>query len=337
MSDEAPDGVAVEDATPPAEPSPSREMVLADAPGTGIIRAASPDEILNKAATIANALKGLIDKQGLAASMGGGRKHVEVGAWQACGTMLGALGGQPLHAETVWTRPVLGDDGVTPRRTTYTATVTRYPKGKGEGKPVEVTTYDVDGFDWEAFVEVKTPDGKVVGSAQGMVGRAESTWAKREDYALRSMAETRAESRAYRRAIGWIVNLAGFSATPQEEMPSRDAPAFGPMADDALTETMLKGLAYLLDTGDGPNEKLAVQAYNRIGKRFDGIPQAAAYGLLEAATVLKHHIDATASAPADPKPDEPEVLDADAVEPPPMTDEEAAAESALQERLANEF
>jgi hypothetical protein len=338
MPDDAPTGAEIEraPAPEPAAPEPTRELTVSDAPTLGIIRAASPDAILEKAATIANALKGLIERQGLAANMGGGRKHVEVGAWQACGTMLGALGGQPLHAETVWTRPVIGDDGVTPRRTTYTATLTRYPKGKGPDKPVEVTTYDVDGLDWEAFVEVKTPDGGVVGSAQGMVGRSESTWAKREDYALRSMAETRAESRAYRRAIGWIVNLAGFSATPQEEMPAAAAEVkeFGPEATDDQQQKLLKALAYLFDTGDGPDDTLAIDAFNTLGLTFNYIPAAIARGIGLAAGRLKRSIDAAKGEPAPasaapaPKPDEPadaEVVSGDVVQPDPVAAAEAAA------------
>ncbi len=120
----------VVEATAVEEPTPSVALAVPDGPGYGIIRAESPEDILVKATQIANALKGLIDAQGLAVQIGR-KKHVEVSAWQACGAMLGALGGQPLHAETVWTRPVLGDDGLA-RRTQYTAEVKHfeYPGGK---------------------------------------------------------------------------------------------------------------------------------------------------------------------------------------------------------------
>lgn len=210
------DGEAVE-VDPPGDVPASMALAVVDGTAGAIIRADQPEEILAKAHQIAKPLADLIESAGLAANVGGRRKHVEVGGWQACGTLLGALGGLPLHAETIWTRRVQGDDGGF-HRTRYTATVTRWPKGKGPDKPVTTTTYEVDGFDWEACVEIRTPGGVVVGRAEAMVSRGEETWNDRADYALRSMAETRAESRAWRKAIGWIVHLAGYNPTPAEEM-----------------------------------------------------------------------------------------------------------------------
>ncbi len=294
------------------------------------VRGGTPGEILGNAGVIAKALKDLIETQGLAAPMGGGKKHVEVGAWQACGAMLGALGGVPLHAETIWTRRMLADDGVTLQRTTYTATVTRYPKGKGKDKPVNVTTFDVDGFDWEARVEVRTPDGTVVGSAEAMCSRGESTWSERDDNALRSMAETRAESRAYRRAIGWIIHMAGYSPTPAEEMghvPGADtnvdpARAFGPEASEALEASLVKALAFMFDTGDGPDDKLAAEAFVAIAKQFAYVPRAVAQALVIAGGTLKRSIDGplsphegSAADDAGPEPSHPEAAQGGGPEP----------------------
>ena len=85
--------------------------------------------------------------------------------------------------------------------------------------PAEVTTHEIpDG--WEAHVEVKTRDGATVGAADAMCTRRESTWKSRDDYALRSMAQTRAMSKAFRAPLGFIVQLAGYEATPAEEMPA---------------------------------------------------------------------------------------------------------------------
>ena len=41
----------------------------------------------------------------------------------------------------------------------------------------------------------------------------------RDDYALRSMAQTRATSKALRQPLGFVMSLAGFDPTPAEEMP----------------------------------------------------------------------------------------------------------------------
>ncbi len=72
---------------------------------------------------------------------------------------------------------------------------------------------------WEARVEARTLTGAVVGAAEAECLRSEKSWAKRDDYALRSMAQTRATSKALRGPLGFIVTLAGYQATPFEEMP----------------------------------------------------------------------------------------------------------------------
>jgi len=42
---------------------------------------------------------------------------------------------------------------------------------------------------------------------------------KPEEFAIKSMAQTRALGKALRLPLGWIVSLAGYKATPAEEMP----------------------------------------------------------------------------------------------------------------------
>jgi hypothetical protein len=73
---------------------------------------------------------------------------------------------------------------------------------------------------WEARVEARTLDGRVVGAAEAMCSKSERTWRSRDDYALRSMAQTRATSKALRGPLGFVVTLAGYEATPAEEMPA---------------------------------------------------------------------------------------------------------------------
>ena len=48
------------------------------------------------------------------------------------------------------------------------------------------------GNGWEARAEARTVDGRIVGAAEAMVTREERNWTRAEDYALRSMAQTRA-------------------------------------------------------------------------------------------------------------------------------------------------
>jgi hypothetical protein len=73
---------------------------------------------------------------------------------------------------------------------------------------------------WEARVEARTRAGEIVGAAEAECLRSEKTWANRDDYALRSMAQTRATSKALRQPLGFVMQLAGFNPTPAEEMPS---------------------------------------------------------------------------------------------------------------------
>jgi hypothetical protein len=84
--------------------------------------------------------------------------------------------------------------------------------------PVLVWTRKLDDG-WEARVEARTLAGNVVGAAEAECLRTEKTWADRADYALRSMAQTRATSKALRQPLGFVITLAGFDATPAEEMP----------------------------------------------------------------------------------------------------------------------
>jgi hypothetical protein len=84
--------------------------------------------------------------------------------------------------------------------------------------PVCVWTRKLDDG-WEARVEARTLSGAVVGAAEAECLRSEKTWSSRDDYALRSMAQTRATSKALRQPLGFVVTLAGFDSTPAEEMP----------------------------------------------------------------------------------------------------------------------
>lgn len=71
---------------------------------------------------------------------------------------------------------------------------------------------------WEARVEARTRDGSIVGAAEASCLRSENNWGGRDDYALRSMAQTRATAKALRIPLGFVVAMAGYEATPAEEM-----------------------------------------------------------------------------------------------------------------------
>lgn len=89
--------------------------------------------------------------------------------------------------------------------------------------PVLVWTRKVEGG-WEARVEAKTKDGAIVGAAEAQCLNTEKNWANRDEFALRSMAQTRATAKCLRMPLGFVMTLSGFEATPAEEMVSEPKP-----------------------------------------------------------------------------------------------------------------
>lgn len=155
----------------------------------------TPTAVVAQAAAVADALRDVLRKQNLTVDIRG-RSHVLVDGWALCGTLVGVF---PVP---VWTRPL-----------------TRTTDGKDEF------------LGWEARVEARTKAGEIVGAAEAECRFSESRWADADSYAVRSMAQTRATSKAMRLPLGFIISLAGYEGTPAEEMP-QDAPRGKPPADD---------------------------------------------------------------------------------------------------------
>jgi hypothetical protein len=100
-------------------------------------------------------------------------------------TTLGAFVG--VHAAIVWTKPNESGDGILAR------------------------------------AEARTLEGALVGAAEGECSRVEHRWKDAEPYAIRSMASTRAISRALQAPLRHIAVLAGYEGTTAEEMPTEAA------------------------------------------------------------------------------------------------------------------
>ena len=85
--------------------------------------------------------------------------------------------------------------------------------------PRIVKVEKLDNMKWLAqaeIVNIKTKE--VVGSGYALCSKAESKKSSFDEYAILSMAQTRAIGKAYRNLIGWVVKMAGYEATPAEEM-----------------------------------------------------------------------------------------------------------------------
>lgn len=75
----------------------------------------------------------------------------------------------------------------------------------------------IKGFNARAVVLDK--NGVEVGGAESVCMNDEPTWKNKPTYALKSMAQTRASAKALRHILAWVAVLAGYSATPAEEVP----------------------------------------------------------------------------------------------------------------------
>lgn len=71
---------------------------------------------------------------------------------------------------------------------------------------------------WKADVEIVDSNGKVMGVGFALCSNKENKKTKFDEYAVLSMAQTRAVGRAYRNLIGWVMKLSGYESTPSEEM-----------------------------------------------------------------------------------------------------------------------
>jgi len=146
--------------------------------------AVAPNDVVAEGTRIATSLAKIITDRKLFTQIGK-NKHVHVEGWNTMGAMMGIL----------------------PREV-----------------PKSIVRLEDGGY--EAAVElIRVSDGMRVGYGSAICGMDEvdqygkPTWADRPEFARRSMAITRASGKAWRLGFSWIMKLAGYDATPFEEMP----------------------------------------------------------------------------------------------------------------------
>src|SRR4051812_47200234 len=72
---------------------------------------------------------------------------------------------------------------------------------------------------WFAAVEiVEHKTGDIISRGFALCSKEESKKASFDEYAVLSMAQTRAIGKAYRNVVGYVMKLAGYESTPAEEM-----------------------------------------------------------------------------------------------------------------------
>lgn len=175
-------------------------LALQEAAPLALFGTTDPLEVIRVASGVATALARVVNEQKLYAVVNG-KKFPTVEAWTLLGSMLGVF---PV---TEWVHELLNEDGT------------------------------VRGF--EARVRAQTLSGRTVGAGEARCIRGESqTWhLKAQEYAVSSMAQTRATSKALRGPLDFVFKLAGFQPTPAEEMTDNSPRTGEILTQDASPET----------------------------------------------------------------------------------------------------
>jgi hypothetical protein len=169
-----------------AEKMQGKDVVLVDPDSLpdgvqfGTLPIGSPKELIERATSIATALKKVVDDKHLYIDIRN-KRHTYVEGWTCMLAMI----------------------GVTPREEGSQ----RFPDGSWEGT---VGLYASDGH--------KVGGASALCGVDETDAKGGLTWASRPEYARKSMALTRATGKAARLSFSWIMVLAGYSPTPAEEM-----------------------------------------------------------------------------------------------------------------------
>ena len=302
------DGDATE--LPPEPPRPADEPVqrrggeIVQLPRTtALVAGANAKERIQVATEIATELDNVIRAQGLRTKIGrkkitkaNGQEewvdnfHIDIEAWQTLAAFL------ELAVVPVWSRRVIDPATGAPERVTYTVQRLFYAKGTkaqdikdGTADVVRSETAEVDGYGWEARVEVYK-DGALAAAGEGMVSRTEESWRDSDDQAVRSMAQTRAASKAIATAARWIPALAGYAGTPASEVDDDSAEA-----SDELRDVALHAIGYLhdgdVDQGEAVLERL-------VGQYEGKMPAVALQAVVIVAKAVKDYREQQARAAA---------------------------------------
>lgn len=135
---------------------------------------------LNRAKKLGNELSEFLKTNGLIVNIAG-RNYVPVEGWQFTGVQLGL------------TQIVTSCEPVAPFEDT---------------KEVK----------YKSTVEIINQQGTVVSRGYAWCSNKESKKKSFDEYAIASMAQTRAVGKAYRNILSWIVKMAGYESTPAEEI-----------------------------------------------------------------------------------------------------------------------
>lgn len=106
-------------------------------------------------------------------------------------------------------------------------------------------------YKYRAEVTLRDKDNNIVGSGMAICTNREAGKSNFDEYAVASMAQTRAVGKAFRMKLGWLLKIAGYETTPAEEMDAvvaqtvKEKPKFN-TRDIGIAKTQLE-LATTMD------------------------------------------------------------------------------------------
>lgn len=133
----------------------------------------------NEIMAFATSLKDLIVKNGLYTNIKG-KNYVNVEGWQIAGAFTGVF-------------PII--------------------------EKVEALESPAGTYKYRAEVSLQNLEGNKVGYGVAICSNREAGKGNFDEYAVASMAQTRATGKAFRMKLGWLLKVAGYETTPAEEMP----------------------------------------------------------------------------------------------------------------------
>jgi hypothetical protein len=173
---------------------------------------------------LVNELMAYVDDNKLAINIAG-KKYLQVEAWQFTGSQLSL------------TAIVTDIEDVTPV----------------DGKPKYKATVEV----------IHNPTGQLVSRGFALCSQTESKKSGFDEYAVASMAQTRAIGKAYRNILAWLPKLAGYEGTPAEEI--NDNLKEDMLAD--MNKVKLSVFSRFKELGITDSEKMLNIIEKAVGKR----------------------------------------------------------------------
>ena len=104
-------------------------------------------------------------------------------------------------------------------------------------------------FKYRAEVSLRDENNNKVGYGVAICTNREPGKQNFAEYAVASMAQTRAVGKAYRMKIGWLLKVAGYETTPAEEMvPEAEVVVKPPIVDDPKSaKPSIRDISYAKD------------------------------------------------------------------------------------------